>query len=187
RSTSTASSWPRASPHGRAGAVVVGVMGSAYVARLTRERAARPRALRGDDLRRARAGVGPHLVGDAVGLFDERLDDLGLGHRLDDLALHEDLALAVAARDTEVGVARLAGPVHDAAHDRDAQRHRHVLEALRDALGERVHVDLRAAARRARDDLERALAQVERLQDLVADLDLLGRRRRERDADRDAD
>ena len=44
---------------------------------------------------------------------------------------HEDLPLAVAGGDPEVGLARLAGPVDDAAHDGDAQRHLEALEARR--------------------------------------------------------
>ena len=45
---------------------------------------------------------------DAHGLLDEGLDDLRLGHGLDDLALDEDLPLAVARGDAEVGLAGLA-------------------------------------------------------------------------------
>src|SRR6476661_7799544 len=44
-----------------------------------------------------------------------------------------------------------------------------------DLVGQRVDVDLGAAARRARHDLELAGSQVEGLEDLVADLDLLDR------------
>ena len=50
------------------------------------------------------------------------------GHGLDDLALDEDLALAVARGDPEVGLARLAGTVDHAAHHRDPQRHLHALQ-----------------------------------------------------------
>src|SRR6478735_5432837 len=128
-----------------------------------------------------------HLLGETHRLLDERLDDLRLGDGLDDLALDEDLALAVAGRDPEVGLAGLPRAVDDAAHDGDAQRDRHALEAGGDLVGERVDVDLGAAARGARDDLELARAQVEALEDLDADLDLLDRRRREGDADRVAD
>src|SRR4051794_25180120 len=128
-----------------------------------------------------------HLLGQAHGLLDERLDDLRLGDGLDDLALDEDLALAVAGGDSEVGLAGLPPAVYDAPHDGGAQRDRHALEAGGDLVGERVDVDLGAAARRARDDLELARAQVETLQDLDADLDLLDRRGREGDADRVAD
>ena len=88
------------------------------------------------------------------------------GTVLIDLAPDEDLALAVAGGDAEVGLAGLARPVDDAAHDGDPQRHLHALEPGGDLLGERVDVDLGAAARRAGHDLELARAQVQRLQDL---------------------
>jgi len=55
------------------------------------------------------------------GLFDQGLT-IWLGHRLDDLALDEDLALPL----PEATRGRLRGPrpaVDDAAHDGDAQRH----------------------------------------------------------------
>ena len=61
------------------------------------------------------------------------------------------------------------------------------LEPGSDLLGERVDIDLGAAAGGARHDLQPALAQVERLQDLDADLHLLDRRRGQRDADGVAD
>src|SRR6266508_6755987 len=130
---------------------------------------------------------GAHLVRDAHGFFDKGLDDLGLGDGLDDLALGEDLALAVSGGDAEVGLAGLAGAVHDAAHDCDAERDLHALQAGGHLVGELVHVDLGATAGRAGDDLELALAQVQRLQDLQADLDLLDRWCGQRDADRVAD
>ena len=101
--------------------------------------------------------------------------------------LDEDLALAVSGRDAEVGLACLTGTVDDAAHHRDAQRHVEPLESGGDLVGERVDVDLRASARRARHDLESARAQVQRLEDLVADLDLLDRRRGQRHPDGVAD
>ncbi|MBG9885425.1 hypothetical protein ABE10_02255 [Bacillus toyonensis] len=140
-----------------------------------------------DDLRRPERSVRPHLGGDAVRLLDEGRHDLRLRNGLDDLALDEDLPLAVAARDTEVGLTGLTRSVHDTPHDRDAERDRHVLEPLGHTVGEGIDVDLRPSARRAGDDLQLPLPEVQRLQDLVADLDLLGRRRRERDADRVAD
>jgi hypothetical protein len=110
-----------------------------------------------------------------------------LGHRLDDLALDEDLALAVAGGDSEVGLAGLARAVDDAAHDGHPQRHGQSLQAGGDLLGEGVDVDLGATARGAGDDLQLARLETQRLQDLVADLDLLDRRGRQRDPDRVAD
>src|SRR6478735_6101467 len=76
-----------------------------------------------DDLSGAERRLRSHLGRDAVGLFDQSGDDVGLGHGLDDLALHEDLPLAVAGRDTEVRLTGLTRSVHDAAHDGHAQRH----------------------------------------------------------------
>ena len=126
-------------------------------------------------------------LGDLHRLLDQGLDDRVLRHGLDDLALDEDLALAVAGGHPEVGLAGLPRAVHHAAHDGDAQRHLHAGEPGGDLVGELVDVDLGAPARRAGDDLQLARPQVERLQDLRADLDLLDRRRGERDADRVAD
>src|SRR3954465_9607949 len=83
-----------------------------------------------------------HLFGDAHGFFDEGFDDGGLRDGLDDLALDEDLALAVAGGDAEVGFASLAGAVDHAAHDCDAERDLHALEAGGDLLGEGVDVHL---------------------------------------------
>src|SRR5215207_2044536 len=70
------------------------------------------------------AGFGgfAHFFGDAEGFFDQGFDDLGLRDGLDDLALDEDLALAVAGGDAEVGLAGLARAVDDAAHHGDAER-----------------------------------------------------------------
>src|SRR5690606_32814009 len=141
----------------------------------------------GRDDRAAAVGLQAHLLGDPVGLGDERLDDLVLRYGLEDLTLDEDLALAVARGDAEVGLAGLARAVDDAAHDGDAQRDGHALEARGDVVGELVDVHLGAPARGAGDDLELARPQVEGLEDLVADLDLLDRRRGQRDADRVAD
>jgi hypothetical protein len=58
------------------------------------------------------------------------------------LALADDLALALAGGHAEVGLARLAGAVDDAAHDGDAQRDVDALERLLHLLGEGVDVDL---------------------------------------------
>src|SRR2546425_1013308 len=82
---------------------------------------------------------------------------------LDDLALDEDRALAVARRHTQIGLAGLARAVDDAAHDGHPQRDLHPLEPGGDLLGEGVDVDLRAPARRARHDLQLALLEVQRL------------------------
>src|SRR5699024_3833448 len=102
---------------------------------------------------------------------------------LDDLALDKDLALAVARGHPEVGVAGLARAVDHAAHDGHPERDAPAFEPCGDLVGELVHVYLRPTARRAGDDLELARAEVQRLQDLRADLDLFRRRGGEGDTD----
>src|SRR6185312_1104506 len=109
---------------------------------------------------------GLHAFGELHGLLDEGLDDRVLGHRLDHLALDEDLPLAVAGRDAEIGLPRLPRPVDHTTHHRDPQRHLHAREPGGDLVGELVDVDLRPPARRAGDDLQLARAQAERLEDL---------------------
>src|SRR6185295_9074541 len=108
----------------------------------------------------ARCALGVHGLGDPHGLLDQRLDDLVLGHGLDHLAVHEDLALAVAGRDPEVGLAGLTRPVHHTAHDGDPQRDLHALQSSCDLVGELVDVDLGTPAGRAGHDLQLAGPQV---------------------------
>src|SRR2546422_2421534 len=55
------------------------------------------------------------------------LDDRVLGHGLDDLALDEDLALAVAGRDAEVGLAGLARAVRSEEHTSELQSRLHLV------------------------------------------------------------
>src|SRR3954465_9332981 len=74
--------------------------------------------LDGDDLGCPELARG-HLGGEAVGLFDQGGGDLALGDGLDDLALDEDLALAVAGCHTQVGLAGLPRSVDDATHHGD--------------------------------------------------------------------
>src|SRR4029453_12818526 len=118
---------------------------------------------------RRTAGICSALFSDSQCLFDQRLDDLRLRHGLDHLALHEDLPLAVSGRDSEVCIARLAGTVDDTAHHSNAQREVEPVQPGGDSVGKRVDVDLCAAARRARHDLESAGPQVKRFQDLGPD------------------
>src|SRR3978361_2324969 len=103
------------------------------------------------------------FAGDSHRLFDQRFDDLVFRHGLDDFALDENLALAVTRRDAQVGFARFTRAVADATHHRNAQRDVHALEPRGHLVGQRVDVDLRASARRARHDLQAAGTQIERL------------------------
>src|SRR5262245_4557595 len=105
--------------------------------------------------------VDAHALGQAERLLDQDLDDLRLRHGLDDLALDEDLALAVARCDAEVRLAGLAGTVDDATHDRHPQRSGEAVQRGLDLVGEGVDVDLRPTAGRTGDDLQTALAKAE--------------------------
>ena len=75
---------------------------------------------------------------------EERLDDLVIGHGLDDAAANEDFTLAVAGRNTEIGFAGFARAVDDTTHDGDAQRDGKALgkalEERGDLFGEGVEV-----------------------------------------------
>ena len=105
---------------------------------------------------------------DRLGLVDERLDHLVLGHDPDDLALHEQVPAPASGGDAEVGLPRLARAVHDATHHRDLQRDLAIGERLLRVVRDLDHVDLGAPARRARDEVESlALAQAERLEQLT--------------------
>src|SRR5581483_2524416 len=124
------------------------------------------------------------LSHELLDLFHQRIDDLNLGNFADDFTLFEDEADPLAAGDSQLGGARLAGAVHFATHDCDVnvfvrvRRH-----ALFDFLRERDEIDVGASARRARDEGHAVLAQPERFQNLQPDAHLLDRIGRQRDAD----
>src|SRR5919204_3959916 len=91
---------------------------------------------------------------DLVDLAQKRVHELALGIRADDLALAEDRALPHSAGDADVRILRFARPVHLAAHHRDLHWHRQRPKALLGDLRERNEIDVRATARRARDERE---------------------------------
>src|SRR5688572_6618931 len=80
------------------------------------------------------------------------------------------LALA-AAGDADVGLARFAGTVDDAAEHRQRHRGADMLEPLLELLDRADDVEALARAARAGDDADSAVADPHRLQDLVADPD----------------
>src|SRR5688572_3219026 len=88
----------------------------------------------------------PHLFSDTHGLFDQCLNNLALGHSLDDFTLHKDLALAVAGSNAKISLTGLTGTIHHAAHNGHPQRNLHAFKAGSDLLGKCVHVHLGAAA-----------------------------------------
>ena len=132
-------------------------------------------------------GVDAVLV-DELGPLDEGVDHLRLGHDGDVAALDEQVAALVAGGDAEVGFAGFAGTVDDASHHRHLERQLALAERRHRPLGDVDHVDLGAAARRARDQVDvLALAQTERLEQLAAGPRLLDRIGGQRVADRVAD
>ncbi len=77
-----------------------------------------------------------------------------------------DLMRAVAAAgEADIGLARLAGAVDDAADDRERHRRGDVREPLLQHLDGLDDVEFLARAGRAGDDGDAAMAQAERLQD----------------------
>src|SRR5262245_55429258 len=111
-------------------------------------RACRPSAMSG----LGAGGLPGLLLGQPPGFGDEDVDDLVLGDPVsNDLAADDQLAVAVAARDPKVGLARLAGAVHDTAHDGDSDRRVQLGGLQRGVhfLRQLQHIDLSAAARRA--------------------------------------
>src|ERR1700722_13353289 len=86
------------------------------------------------------SGIGGHGGRQFHGLLDQPLDNLGFGNRGDDLAAYEDLALPVAGGHPEIGLARLARTVHDAAHHRNAERDVQAVERRRHFVGQFVDI-----------------------------------------------
>ena len=132
--------------------------------------------------------LGFDLSGLFLDQFDEVVDDVGVFEAVVGEAADVDLVGAVAAAgEADVGFARFARAVDDAADHRKGQGRRDVREALFEPLDDLDDLELLARAGWAGDDGDAAPPQAERLQHLEADLDLLDRVGRQRDADRVAD
>src|SRR6185436_2478906 len=118
----------------------------------------------------------------------QMVDDTGVLQPVVRYARDIDLVRAVAAAgEADIGFARLARSVHDAADHRHGHRRGDVRHALLQGLDGLDHVVLLARAGRAGNDVDAAMAQIERLQHLEADTYLLLGLGRQRDADRIAD
>ena len=131
---------------------------------------------------------GTDLGGDPLGLLEQRLDELVVRHPADLLALGEQQAAPGPGGDPDVGVRASPGPLTSQPITAICIGGRSIFSiACLDLFGEREHVELGAAARRARHEVERVLADAERLKDLLAELHLFDRVGRERDPDRVAD
>src|SRR3546814_8756149 len=99
----------------------------------------------------------------------------------------DHVGAVAAGGDADIGLARLAGAVGDAAEHRQAHRRADVLEALLQFLDGADDVEALPRATGARDDADAAVADAERLENLEADADLVLGLCRPRDADRVAD
>src|SRR5207302_3042769 len=139
---------------------------------------------KGGRLRHPQALRAMHPLGDPLVDLEEQLVDEDVGRDLLQYApVRVDEADVAAAGNAEVGVAALPRAVHGAAEHGDLECLRIVRETRLDLFGEPRHADVVAAARRAGDHHGAALAQPERLEDLVRGLRLLDRIGGERDPD----
>ena len=82
------------------------------------------------------------------------------------------MGIVAAAGETDVGLARLAGAVHHAADHRKGHRRGDVSQPRLQRLDGADDVKLLARAGRAGHDVDAAMAQVQRLQDVEADANL---------------
>src|SRR5210317_1626604 len=108
-----------------------------------------------DDLGRALRGV-RHFGSKTIGFLDQRLDDFRLRNRLDDFALHKDLALAVTAGNTQVSFPGFTRSIHHTPHDGNAQGNGHTFETLGDVFCERVDINLSSTTTGAGHNLQLA-------------------------------
>src|SRR5215217_2842682 len=113
-----------------------------------------------------------HLIREPHCLLKEGFDDVGLLHCLDHFAADEDLAFAIAGGYAEVRLACLARSVENATHHSNAERHLQSYQSGSYLVGKPVNINLVTAAGRTGNDLQMPRPQVQRFQDLDADLDL---------------
>src|SRR5438876_525867 len=88
-------------------------------------------------------------------------------------SVNSKIGVVAAAGEADIRLARLARAVDDAADHREGERCRDVGELLLENADGLDDVEILPGARRARDDGDAAAAQPQRLQHVVADLDLL--------------
>src|ERR1700686_1532605 len=84
-----------------------------------------------------------------VDFLHQAIDHLAFGDGVELFAAFEDHALAAAGRDAEVGLARLAGAVDDAAQHADLDRRRAPLQAIFELSDDLFEIDLQPATGRA--------------------------------------
>ena len=119
------------------------------------------------------------FLGQQLDLVNQRVHQLFDRHLPDKLALLEQNPFAFAAGDADVGFLAFADAVHDAAKHGHVQGRLDMAQFLLQLIGHSHHVDLYPAAGRTGDDIDAAMAQFERLENLETDLDLFDRIGRE--------
>ena len=135
------------------------------------------------DRRRQETFEGAPLLGGfgLLGFLDRRgllLDELG--HMLDDILILQPVMLVAgdidhmrvvaAAGEADIGFTRFAGTVDNAADDADRHRRGDVGDALFQRLDGLDDVEILPRTGRARDDVDAAMTQIQRLQDDVLQL-----------------
>src|SRR5438445_6744819 len=110
-----------------------------------------------------------------VDLGQQHWEQLLLGHGLVKATFLKNHAFAAAARDADVRVPRLGGPVDHAPHHRDRDRHLELRDVGLDRFDGRNHVVLEPPAGRASDERRALLAEGESLEDLVRDANFFSR------------
>ena len=118
----------------------------------------------------------------------QMLDDVGILHAMVRDTRDVDLMRAVAAAgEADIRLPCLARSIHHTANDRHRHRRGDVGHTFFQSLDGTDHVVLLTGAGGAGDDVDAAMAQVQRLQHLEADPHLFFRLGRERNADGIAD
>src|SRR5579884_1273970 len=120
-------------------------------------------------------------------LFQHGVQELVFGNGLDDFAFAKDDAATLAAGEANIGVARFAGAVDDAAHDGNVNGRLHLRETALNLVSYLDDIDLDATTGGAGDEGDAAIAQFERAQDFVGHRNLFLRLRAQADADGVAD
>src|SRR5699024_1882744 len=115
------------------------------------------------------------LFSDAHRFFDKSFHYLRLRNGLDNFTIDEDFPLAIARSNAQVSSTIYTWTVNNTAHHGNAQREFHAFETRGDFLSQLINVHLCTTTGWARHNFQLAWTQVQRLQNLVSNLDFLNR------------
>ena len=123
------------------------------------------------------SGIGRMLErsADGVNFSHERVHGFFFAHLAHDIAATKQQKDALAAGNSDIGVARLTRAVDGAAHDRNTDRGLNGLKPALDFGGDAHQVNLGPTAGRAGNKLDAMPAQSECLENAVGSMDLLNR------------